>query len=158
MVDRSRLRIVFIPHHNIHIMMMMIRKKRCWLLNNWSWPPRQPGCRRPANRRPKNAPAGKMHLAIVAHGNKCAMKLTLTVESRWNSAGYSLLILSATAKASANWLAPPWENILDYSCEKYFSIVLQIIFTNAWVLFDALKDLKCNSEIDGCLADQESTN
>ena len=56
---------------------------------------------------------------------------TLTVESRWNSAGYSLLILSATAKASANWLAPPWENILDYSCEKCFSIVLQIIVTNA---------------------------
>ena len=34
------------------------------VLNNWSCPPRQPGCRRPANRRPKNAPAGKMHLAF----------------------------------------------------------------------------------------------
>ena len=53
------------------------------VLNNWSWPPRQPGCRRPANRRPKNAPAGKMHLAIVAHGNKCAMKLVPKNFSLW---------------------------------------------------------------------------
>ena len=58
MVDRSRLRIVFITYT---WWWWWLGKK---VLNNWSWPPRQPGCRRPANRHPKNAPAGKMHLAF----------------------------------------------------------------------------------------------